>query len=154
LQLPWYGYLPARSARVRRTAARIERELGAPHGRLYRYRAPPGWHEGAFGICGFWAAEYLALGGGTADEAHSRIACLLRDANDVGLFSEEVDPATGEALGNFPQAFTHIGLVNACLTLQQRLTGQPSLEHQRNLPDASELEPSGPLHREAAEASP
>jgi GH15 family glucan-1,4-alpha-glucosidase len=154
LQLPWYGYLPASSPRMRRTAARIERELSAPRGRLYRYRAPPGWREGAFGICGFWAAEYLALGGGTADEAHSRIACLLRDANDVGLFAEEVDPASGEALGNFPQAFTHIGLVNACLTLQQRLTGQPSLEHQRNLPDAGDLEPGGPARREAAEVSP
>ncbi|MFL5260838.1 MAG: glycoside hydrolase family 15 protein [Anaeromyxobacteraceae bacterium] len=154
LQLAWYGYLPASSPRMRWTAARIDRELSAAHGRLYRYRAPPGWREGAFGICGFWAAEHLALGGGTADAAHSRIACLLRDANDVGLFAEEVDPATGEALGNFPQAFTHIGLVNACLTLQQRLTGQPSLEHQRGLPDASDVEPSGPLHREAAEASP
>ena len=74
----------------------------------------------------------------SAEDAESRISCLLRYANDVGLFAEEVDPSTGDALGNFPQAFTHIGLVNACLTLQNRLTGREQLSHQRRLPEAAE----------------
>ncbi len=136
LQLPWYGYGRAGSPRMRSTLARIERELGAGGGLLYRYRASPEWREGAFGICAFWAAENVALGGGPAAEAESRIAALLRYANDVGLFAEEIDPVTGDALGNFPQAFTHIGLVNACLTLQNRLTGREQLAHQRDLPQA------------------
>ena len=138
LQLPWYGYLPAGAPRMRATYRRIEETLGAGRGLLYRNRRDPAWREGAFGICGFWAAEYLALGGGTAAEAEARIAALLATTNDVGLFAEEVDPETGEALGNFPQAFTHIGLVNACLTLQNRLTGAEQLTHQRRLPRAEE----------------
>jgi len=134
LQLPWYGYLAPGAPRMRATFHRVERELGAGRGLLYRYRATPEWQEGAFGICGFWAAEYLALGGGTAEEAHARIGALLRTANDLGLFAEEVAPDNGEALGNFPQAFTHVGLINACLTLQNRLRGAEQLSHQRRLP--------------------
>jgi len=130
---------------MRSTFARIERDLGARCGLLYRYRPQdPGWREGAFGICGFWAAEYLALGGGSADEAESRIAAQLGYANDVGLFAEEVDPGTGDALGNFPQAFTHIGLVNACLSLANRLTGREQLSHQRRLPHAAAREEVAP----------
>ena len=72
--------------------------------------------EGAFGVCSFWAVEYLARAGEkeAATEAFER---LLAHANDVGLFAEEIDPQTGAALGNFPQAFTHVGLINAALAL-------------------------------------
>jgi GH15 family glucan-1,4-alpha-glucosidase len=66
-------------------------------------------------------AEYLALGGGTAEDAEAALLRLVAFANDVGLFAEEVDPQTGAALGNFPQAFTHVGLINAALSLEQRL---------------------------------
>ena len=142
---PGTGYLPpARDGCAPRTGA-SRADLGAGCGLLYRYRAKPDWREGAFGICGFWAAEYLALGGGSEEEAHSRIAALLRFANDVGLFSEEVDPATGAALGNFPQAFTHIGLVNACLTLANRQVGRAQLTHQHALPRVEEI----PVERSA-----
>jgi GH15 family glucan-1,4-alpha-glucosidase len=137
LQLAWYGFERADSPRMRATLRRIEAELGAGRGLLRRYRRAAGWEEGAFGICGFWAAELLALGAGTAEEAESRLASLVEDANDVGLFAEEVDPDTGEALGNFPQAFTHIGLVSACLTLRNRLTGRRPLRHRGPLPHAA-----------------
>jgi GH15 family glucan-1,4-alpha-glucosidase len=143
LQLPWYGYVPASAPRMRATYRRIEKDLAAGRGLLYRELREPARREGAFGVCGFWAAEYLALGGGTAAEAEARIGALLATANDVGLFAEEVDPASGEPLGNFPQAFTHIGLVNACLTLQNRLTGAEQLSHQRNLPRADDDRPEG-----------
>jgi GH15 family glucan-1,4-alpha-glucosidase len=133
LQLPWYGFLPADAPRARATFRRIEEELGAGHGLLYRYRHSGQEPEGAFGICGFWAAEYLALAG-DIEEAEARITSLLGYANDVGLFAEEIDPASGQALGNFPQAFTHIGLVNACLTLQSRRDRRSPLEHQRPAP--------------------
>ena len=86
-----------------------------------RYRGELTRGEGAFGICSFWAVEYLALGGGTAEEAQERLQKLLGYANDVGLYGEEIDPETGAALGNFPQAYTHIGLINAALSLRDRL---------------------------------
>jgi GH15 family glucan-1,4-alpha-glucosidase len=78
--------------------------------------------EGAFGICGFWAVECRARAGDTrgATRAFER---LLGYANDVGLYAEETDPDTGAACGNFPQAFTHVGVINAALTL----AGQPTV---------------------------
>ena len=87
---------------------------------LYRYAPdtdnglPPG--EGTFGICAFWAVDCLARGG-AVDEARLAFEELLGYANDLGLYAEEIDPESGAAFGNFPQAFTQIGLINAALTL-------------------------------------
>jgi GH15 family glucan-1,4-alpha-glucosidase len=72
--------------------------------------------EGAFGICSFWAIENLARRG-DLDEAEEALAHILRFANDVGLLAEEIEPGTGRALGNFPQAFTHVGLINAAMAI-------------------------------------
>ena len=88
--------------------------------------------EGAFGICSFWEAEYLALGGGTLEHARTAFEQLLTHANEVGLYSEEIDPHSGDALGNFPQAFTHIGLINAALSLHQRERGLRQLGHREH----------------------
>ena len=85
----------------------------------------------AFGVCGFWGAEYLALGGGTLEEARRAFDELCGFANDVGLFAEEIDPATGEGLGNFPQAFTHVGLINAALSLVRRIELEGSMARER-----------------------
>jgi GH15 family glucan-1,4-alpha-glucosidase len=136
LLLAWYGFEKAPSDRMRRTYERIRERLGAAHGLLYRYRDKESAGEGAFGICSFWGAEYLALGGGSAEEAQAVFEELVLLGNDVGLFAEEIDPATGEALGNFPQAFTHVGLINAAISLVRRLEGQPSLG--RGMPSAQE----------------
>jgi GH15 family glucan-1,4-alpha-glucosidase len=120
LTLPLYGYIDAASPRMRSTLKRTLEVLGID-GLVYRYDSstpdglPPG--EGAFGICSFWAVECLALAG-EVDEATAAFERLLSYQNDVGLFAEEVDPATGAALGNFPQAFTHIGLINAALAIE------------------------------------
>jgi GH15 family glucan-1,4-alpha-glucosidase len=123
-----------------KTYRRVRERLGAGDGLLYRFNADtPG--EGAFGICSFWAAEYLALGGGTADEARGLFERLCRYANDVGLFAEEIDPGTGAALGNFPQAFTHVGLINAALTLSRRLEGETPMP--RQMPEKREETESG-----------
>ncbi len=121
LLLSWYGFEPASSARMRHTYERIRERLGAGNGLLYRYRLAGSPEEGAFGICSFWGAEYLALGGGSLEEARAVFESLCSYANGVGLFAEEIDPATGEAVGNFPQAFTHVGLINAALALSDRL---------------------------------
>ncbi len=125
LQLPLYGYVEADHPRMRGTLELIRERLG--HGSLlYRYQdvtgdgLPPG--EGAFGICGFWGVEVLARQG-RLDEAERAFEDLLGTANDVGLLAEETDPTTGAALGNFPQAFTHVGLINAALTLARARTG-------------------------------
>jgi GH15 family glucan-1,4-alpha-glucosidase len=69
-------------------------------------------HEGAFAICSFWAAEHLARRGEAA-AAHRTFDHLIGFSNDLGLLSEEIDPDTGAQLGNFPQAYTHVGLINA-----------------------------------------
>ena len=124
LLLPWYGFEKASSERMRHTYARICEQLGAGGGLLYRYRTEDSRGEGAFGVCGFWGAEYLALGGGTPGEAQGAFERLCDFANDVGLFAEEIDPATGHALGNFPQAFTHVGLINTAISLVRRLEGE------------------------------
>jgi GH15 family glucan-1,4-alpha-glucosidase len=74
--------------------------------------------EGAFGICGFWRVGLLAQGAGSSMEAEEAFRKQLAFANDVGLYAEEIAPDTGEARGNFPQAFTHVGLISAALELE------------------------------------
>jgi GH15 family glucan-1,4-alpha-glucosidase len=119
LTLPLYGYTEGTNPRMSSTCARIHEKL-ATGALVHRYETgtddglPPG--EGAFGICSFWAVECVTRGG-NIEGATRAFEQLLAYANDVGLFAEEIDPHTGAALGNFPQAFTHIGLINAALTL-------------------------------------
>lgn len=121
LTLPLYGYIAATHPRMRTTCARVQERL-ARGSLLYRYDTgaddglPPG--EGAFGICSFWGVECVAAGGDVAGATRA-FERLLSYANDVGLLAEEIDPETGSALGNFPQAFTHVGLINAALTLAE-----------------------------------
>jgi GH15 family glucan-1,4-alpha-glucosidase len=127
LQMPIVGFLPADDPRFVSTASAIRRELSVD-GLLLRYRdegevdgLPPG--EGVFLACSFWLVEVLALQGQQA-EASALFARLLTLRNDLGLLSEEYDPHAGLQLGNFPQAFTHLALVEAALTLKKtRATG-------------------------------
>ena len=112
---------------MRATYKAIRQELGARDGLLYRYRANP--PEGTFAICSFWEAEYLALGGGRSDECRQMMKSLFKFHNDIGLYGEEINAETGDALGNFPQAFTHIGLIGAALSLDQRVKGEQQLRH-------------------------
>jgi GH15 family glucan-1,4-alpha-glucosidase len=106
--------------RMQRTNQRLVDVLGAGPGLMYRYEQSFEGREGTFAMCGFWLAGFLARGGGTLEAAHQSMAATLGYANDVGLFAEEIDAHTGDALGNFPQAFTHIGLINAALSLAER----------------------------------
>jgi GH15 family glucan-1,4-alpha-glucosidase len=114
------GYASPRSPRMAGTWRLVRERLSPAPGLLYRYEPSVAAREGAFGICSFWAAEHLAAGGGSLGEAVAWMEALLARANDVGLFAEEIAPATGAALGNFPQAFTHVGLVSAALELDAR----------------------------------
>ena len=121
LLIPRVGFLPPDDPRVIGTIDAVREEL-AHGGFLRRYSTDdadvdglPGG-EGAFLVCSFWLADALYMTGRTkeARELFERLAGL---ANDVGLLSEEYDPMTGRHLGNFPQAFSHIGLVNTALAL-------------------------------------
>jgi alpha,alpha-trehalase len=112
---------------IRATEARLTDERGL----VYRYR-PAGavdgldGQEGTFLLCTFWLAQALAKVGqpGRARTVFERAAAF---ANDVGLLAEEVNPLNGELLGNFPQAFSHIGLINAAWAISQAELRQGSL---------------------------
>jgi len=113
LMLPLVGFLPADDQRMRATVEAIERELG--DGSLVR-RWPS--DRSGFLICTYWLVECLALAG-LRDRARSWFSKATGHANDLGLLAEEADPRTGELLGNFPQAFSHVGLINAAWRLGQ-----------------------------------
>ncbi|MDZ5449670.1 glycoside hydrolase family 15 protein [Labrys sp. ZIDIC5] len=123
LQIPLVGFLPADDPRVIGTVRAIETML-MRDGFLLRYNTdhvddglPPG--EGAFLVCTFWLADVYVLQGREEDARHlyERLVGLC---NDVGLLSEEYDPIAERMLGNFPQAFSHIGLINTALNLARR----------------------------------
>ncbi len=121
LLLALHGFLPDADERLRRTTAFVRERLGAgPF--LYRYKADDGvgGPEGAFLLCGFWLAEALALQG-NLDEALSVFVAHAESSNHVGLLTEEIDPETKTLLGNLPQAFSHLGLVNAALRIDRAL---------------------------------
>ncbi len=123
------GYADPASARMRSTCERIYQRLGTGP-LLHRYANGDGLPagEGAFGIAGFWGVEARALSG-DLDAARSDFERLRSYANDVGLFAEEIDPRSGDCLGNFPQAFTHVGLISAALALAKADAGRPAPSH-------------------------
>jgi GH15 family glucan-1,4-alpha-glucosidase len=122
------GFLPPTDVRMKSTVDAIASRLTDERGLVYRYLAADGLpgDEGTFTLCTFWLVECFAMLG-ELDRAHELFERVVAYANDVGLFAEEIDPATGEALGNFPQAFTHIGLVNAAWAIS--LAEQPHQLH-------------------------
>jgi GH15 family glucan-1,4-alpha-glucosidase len=124
LRIPVVGFLPPQDERVRGTVAAIERELMVD-GLVLRYRTedtkdglPVG--EGAFLPCSFWYADNLVLLG-RVEEAKALFDRLIGLCNDVGLLAEEYDPRARRMLGNFPQAFSHVALVNTALRLARAL---------------------------------
>ncbi len=123
LMIPIVGFLPPTDPRVLATIDAVAGGLTDARGLVHRYRAEGGvdglpGEEGAFLLCTFWLAQALALSGrtGRARQVFERAAAY---ANDVGLLAEEVDPDSGELLGNFPQAFSHIGLINAAWAIDE-----------------------------------
>jgi GH15 family glucan-1,4-alpha-glucosidase len=136
LLMPDVGFLPATDERFMSTVEAIQRDLTVD-GLVLRYRSqdegavdglPPG--EGVFLPCSFWLADVLALQG-RVDDARELFERLLDLRNDVGLLAEEYDPVTGRQLGNFPQAFTHLALVNTAIVLDRgegvrRVPGSPA----------------------------
>jgi GH15 family glucan-1,4-alpha-glucosidase len=132
LMLPLVGFLPASDPRMRGTVAAIQQQL-VTDGFVARYHTgsqvdglPAG--EGTFLVCSFWLADNLALQGRSA-EARAVFEHLLGVCNDVGLLAEEYDPVSKRLLGNFPQAFSHVGLINTARNLSH--AGGPAEERQQ-----------------------
>jgi GH15 family glucan-1,4-alpha-glucosidase len=148
LRIPLLEFLPCSDARVQGTIDRTLEQL-TKNGLVYRYLVDDGLpgHEGTFGLCTFWMIQVLALSG-RLDEAREMFEGMIARINPVGLYAEEIDPVTGEFLGNFPQAFTHVGLINASLYLAAA-EGHESrfLSDLEGMP--SRCAPPGPTRREA-----
>jgi GH15 family glucan-1,4-alpha-glucosidase len=119
LLLAYYGFEEAGSQRMQKTYMRIREKLIPRLGLVYRNERSLELREGAFALCSFWEVDFLARAG-KHQEARDVFEAALNYANDADLFSEEIDPETGDALGNFPQAFTHLGMINAALSLRDR----------------------------------
>jgi alpha,alpha-trehalase len=120
--------VPADHPRMVATTRAIADRLGAGGGLLYRYRhddSPDGipGDEGAFLLCSFWLVDNL-VGQGRLDEAEDLYASLCARASPLGLLSEQIDPSTGELTGNFPQAFSHIGVIASGVTLARARAGR------------------------------
>jgi GH15 family glucan-1,4-alpha-glucosidase len=117
LRVALFGAIDPSDPRLRATLAAIETKLGDGD-LIYRYRMEDGFEgeEGAFTACAFWRIGCLALDGRTG-EAKAAFERMIARGNDVGLFAEEIDPATGEQRGNTPQGFSHMALINAALRL-------------------------------------
>ena len=124
LLIPLVGFLPPEDARVRETLRAIEQRLLIEGEFVLRYETenpgdglPPG--EGAFLACSFWLVDNYILQDRFA-EAGKLFDRLLSRCNDLGLLAEEIDPLTGRMLGNFPQAYSHVGLINCALNLSRQ----------------------------------
>ncbi len=120
LMMPLVGFLPADDPRVVATIEATEQHLTDARGLVQRYRSADGLAggEGAFLLCTFWLAQALARAG-QPERARKVFERTLPFVNDVGLLSEEVDSTSGELLGNYPQALSHIGLVNAAWAISE-----------------------------------
>ena len=135
LMMPMVGFLPAEDERMRSTVRRIREELSV-NGLLRRYPAELtddgfGSEEGVFTMCTFWLVGYLTFIG-ELDEAQALFERVLECGNHLGLYSEMTDASTGEALGNFPQAFTHVSLIHTARNLDLAL-------RRHEAPDAAEM---------------
>ena len=121
LMLPLVGFLRADDPRMRATIEAIEKELTSPEGFVYRYKDYDDGltgDEGTFSICTYWLADNL-IALGQLERARALFEKLRAHGNDLGLHSEEIEGETGAMLGNFPQAFTHLGLINTAVQLHQ-----------------------------------
>jgi len=123
-------FLPHEDPRIHATIDRVREDLTEPRtGLLYRYKTDDGLPggEGCFIVNSFHLSQALALGGRT-DEATEVLENAMSYASPLGLLSEEVDPETGDLIGNFPQAFSHIGLINAAYVLSRARRDRPADE--------------------------
>ncbi|MCR4330721.1 MAG: glycoside hydrolase family 15 protein [Patescibacteria group bacterium] len=120
LRMPVVGFIDGQDPRMLSTLKQIKKELLTDDGFVYRYTAQDGLPgtEGAFLLASFWLVDAMILAGETK-EARILFENVVTSANHVGLLPEEINPVTKEFLGNFPQAYTHIGLINSAFNLEE-----------------------------------
>ncbi|MCH7624959.1 MAG: glycoside hydrolase family 15 protein, partial [Chloroflexi bacterium] len=126
LVLPLIGFIEADDPRMLGTIRATERELTSELGFVYRYRGFDdglAGDEGTFNICTFWLCDNLIMLG-ELEKAEALFLKLLGHANDLGLMSEELDAVTGKMLGNFPQAFSHLAIINTAVQLKRAKDGK------------------------------
>ena len=130
LMIPIIGFVSHDDPRAKATADRIAHELSA-EGFVYRYVTDGvdglSGEEATFAICSFWLVECLARAG-EGERARELFERLLGFCNDVGLLAEEIDPYSGELIGNFPQAFSHLGLIQAAIALDMPEQSMSAME--------------------------
>ena len=116
--MPVVGFIDGKDPKMVSTVKAIEQELSVQNGLLLRYTAKDGLpgREGAFLLASFWLVDALIFAG-EIKRAKLYLTSLMKLANHVGLYAEEINPKTKEFLGNFPQAYTHIGLINSAYYL-------------------------------------
>jgi len=130
LLLSYHRFAEASSQRMLQTHQRIRERLVPRRGLVHRNEQSKDRQEGAFAACSFWEVNFLARSGNLS-EARETFEAVLAYANDLGLFAEEIDPLTDDARGNFPQGLTHLGMINAALSLRdsehaaRTVDGQP-----------------------------
>jgi GH15 family glucan-1,4-alpha-glucosidase len=120
LVMPLFGFISPQDPRMRSTVERIIEQLTDEQGFVYRYLSDDGLtgKEGTFTLCSFWLVDNLAMQGRIA-EARELFERILAYAGRLGLFSEEIDSQNKVALGNYPQGFTHLALINSAFNLQK-----------------------------------
>jgi GH15 family glucan-1,4-alpha-glucosidase len=145
LIIPLTGFLPATDPRVVSTVERIRERLTS-HGLVYRYLSEDGLPggEATFAMCSFWLAESDALQG-RVEEARELFERVASYASDTGLFAEEIEPASGELLGNYPLAFTHLALIRAALHIAKAESHGPEDRAETSAERAGKLEGTGSL---------
>jgi alpha,alpha-trehalase len=140
LVIPQVGFLPATDPRVVSTVERIREQLTS-HGLVYRYLSDDGLPggEATFALCSFWLVDCLAEAG-RVGEARELFERVVGYANDLGLLAEEIDPVSGELLGNYPQGFTHLGLIRSALHIAKAEALGPEEQAQNPAERAGMLE--------------
>ncbi len=143
LVIPQVGFLPPTDPRVVSTVRLIQERLTS-HGLVYRYLSDDGLPggEATFALCSFWMVDCLAEAGRT-EEARALFEKVAGYANDLGLLAEEIDPVSGELLGNYPQGFTHLGLIRSALHIAKAEALGPEERAENPAERASRLEDAG-----------
>jgi GH15 family glucan-1,4-alpha-glucosidase len=147
LVIPITGFLPARDPRVLLTVERVQERLTS-NGLVYRYITDDGLPGGdaTFALCSFWLVDNLAIQG-RAEEARTLFEKIVSHANDLGLLAEEIDPLSGELLGNYPQGFSHLALIRSAFNISKCEAAGSETQAVTTAERADEIERAVPLIR-------
>jgi GH15 family glucan-1,4-alpha-glucosidase len=145
LVIPLTGFLPVRDPRVLSTVAQVQERLTSC-GLVYRYLTDDGLPggEATFALCSFWLVDNLAMQG-RAEEARELFEKIVGYANDLGLLAEEIDPVSGELLGNYPQGFSHLALIRSALNISKCEASGSEKQAATTAERADEIERAVPL---------